>query len=107
MLACDFAGAHPVGKPRDWIPELDGDCGTIFCIDAVNELVGHNFKYSFYKPTAEDLAVLNAGGALRLGIMCNAHPVFNMVVFGPALCEAIDLKPMWDLGSPMHGTIDG
>lgn len=107
MQACNFDGAHAVGKPRDWIPELDGECGTIFCFDAVNELIGHNFKYSFYKPTEEDLRVLNAGGALRLGIMCDAHPVFNMLVFGPALCEALNLKPMWDLGEPMEGTIDG
>lgn len=106
MQACNFPGATPVGKPRDWIPELDGECGTIFCIDALNEQLGLNFKYSFYKPTAKDLEVLNAGGALRLGIMCNDHPVFNMLVFGPKLVEAIELTPMWDLGEPMEGTID-
>lgn len=101
MQACNFAGAHAVGKPKDWIPELDGECGTIFCMDQMNDQLGYNFKYSIYKPTEADLAVLNAGGALRLGIMCEGHPVFNMICLDRAICDEINLTPMWDLGEPL------
>lgn len=101
MQACNFAGAHPVGKPRDWIPELDGECGTIFCLDHRDDRIGYNFKYSIYLPTPADIAAINAGAALRLGIMCEAHPVFNMVWLTKPICDDINLTPMWDLGEPM------
>lgn len=101
MQACNFPGAHPVGKPKEWIPELDGECGTIFCLDHLDPLLGMNFKYSIYKPTAADLAALNAGGVLRLGIQCNAHPVFNLVVLTPETVAEVRPVLMWDLGEPV------
>lgn len=101
MQACNFPGAHAVGKPKDWIPELDGECGTIFCLDHLDPLLGQNFKYSIYMPTPADLAALNAGGVLRLGIMCTAHPVFNMVVLSPETTALVQPVAMLDLGEPV------
>ncbi|MAM41698.1 MAG: hypothetical protein CL949_25055 [Erythrobacter sp.] len=101
MKACDFPGARRIGAPANWDAELDGAVGTIFVTDAVDVLSGQNFMYSVYQPTPEDLAALNAGGAIRLGIMGRAHPVFQLCVLTPRICEQADLRPMWDLGEPL------
>jgi len=101
VKACDFPGARRIGAPANWNADLDGPVGTIFVMDAVDTLSGMNFMYSFYQPTAEDLAALNAGGAIRLGIMGRAHPVFQLGVLTPAVCEQAQLRPMWNLGEPI------
>ena len=100
MMACNFPGAHAVGKPKDWIPELDGSCGTVFCLDDYDLALNRNWKYSLYLPTPEDIVAINNGGALRLG-MPDPHPVFNMVWLGGMRTKELELVPMWDLGSPM------
>lgn len=101
MKACNFPGSRRIGAPRDWNAELDGEVGTIFVTDAIDTLSGMNIMYSVYQPTAEDLAALNAGGAIRLGIMGRSHPVFQLCVLNPAACEQAELEPMWDLGEPV------
>ena len=101
MKAWNFPGARPIGAPKNWNAQLDGAVGTIFVTDGVDTLSGMNFMYSVYQPTAEDLAALNAGGAIRLGIMGRAHPVFQLCVLTPRICEQADLRPMWDLGEPI------
>lgn len=101
MQACDFDGAHAVGKPGDWVSELDGECGTIFCINHHDDLLNRNWMYSVYKPTEADLAAMNAGGVLRLGIMCDAHPVFQMGILTPETTAKVNPKPKWDLGDPI------
>lgn len=98
MQVCRFEGDRPIGKPRDWVDDLDGECGVIYVADAVDTLSGHNFMYSVYKPTPEELAALNAGGALRLGIIGTSHPVFNLTVLGPHTCEVGGVRPVWDMG---------
>jgi hypothetical protein len=98
MKACRFDGARPIGKPADWVPELDGECGTIYVIDAVDTLSGMNIMYSLYKPTPEDLVALNAGGCIRLGIMGRTHPVFQLGVLGPHTCEVAKVEPKFDMG---------
>ncbi|MCC4234516.1 hypothetical protein LL253_17735 [Sphingobium soli] len=80
MKACDFPGARQIGAPANWNAELDGAVGTIFVADAIDTLSGTNFMYSVYQPTEADLAALNAGGAIRLGIMGRSQ---------------------WDLGEPL------
>lgn len=98
MQACNFPGARPIGKPRDWDASLDGECGTIFVTDEIDTLTGHNFMYSVYKPTAADLEALNNGGVLRLGIMGRAHPVFQLGVLSKRIADVAEIEPMWDLG---------
>lgn len=101
MQACNFPGARAIGKPVNWDQTLDGECGTIFVTDAVDVQSGMNFMYSIYKPTEADLAALNAGGVLRLGIMGSAHPVFQMGVLTAETVESCEIEPMWDLGAPL------
>lgn len=98
MLCCKFPGAVPVGKPRDWDQSLDGEVGTIFVTAAVDTLSGMNMMYSVYKPTPEDMAALAAGGCIRLGIMGNSHPVFQLGVLGPETTARADVEPVWDMG---------
>lgn len=98
MQACKFPGARTIGAPVDWDQTLDGECGVIFVTDTIETLSGMNMMYSVYKPTAEDLAALNAGGALRLGIMGRTHPVFQLQVLSPRLCEAAEVETVWDMG---------
>ena len=101
MKACDFPGARRIGAPKDWDAELDGEVGTIFVADAIDMLSGMNMMYSIYQPTPEDLAALNAGGAIRLGIMGTRHPVFQLCALTRGLCDQVGLQPMWDLGPPI------
>lgn len=101
MKACNFPGARRIGAPKDWDAQLDGEVGTIFVADGTDILSGRNFMYSVYQPTPEDLAALNAGGAIRLGIMGWEHPVFQLAALTPGLCDQIGLEPMWDLGPPL------
>lgn len=101
MKACNFPGARRIGAPREWDADLDGEVGTIFVVDAIDTLSGMNIMYSVYQPTAEDLAALNAGGAVRLGIMGKSHPVFQLCVVTHQRCEQAQIEPMWDLGDPI------
>lgn len=87
MRICNFDGARPLGAPKDWDQQLDGACGVLPVLDAVDEQSGFNFMYSVWRPTAEELAALQAGGALRLGIMGSSHPVINMAVVTPDVCQ--------------------
>lgn len=103
MIICNFPGARAIGKPRDWEPSLDGECGTIFVTDAVDTLSGMNTMYSVYKPTVDELAALLNGGVIRLGILGNSHPVFQLGVLSPEIAEAAQLEPMWDMGPVITG----
>jgi hypothetical protein len=107
VIICDFDESRRIGKPKDWVSELDGECGDIFVMDAIDTLSGQNFMYSLYKPTPEDLAALNNGGALRLGIAGRSHPVFNMAVVSPRLAEAAGLRLVWDMGPVIDLNKDG
>ena len=91
MQICNFDGATPLGAPKGWDQQLDGACGVLPVINAVDELSGFNFMYSVWRPTPEELDMLTKGGAIRLGIMCEAHPVVNMAVLTPETCAESNL----------------
>lgn len=68
--------------PADWRPERDGECGTLEVADVAG--VGNRpFMESLWRPDADDLAALNAGAAIVLGIQGVVHPVVYMGVTGP------------------------
>lgn len=48
--------------------------------------------------TPEDLAALQAGGVIRLGIMGRSHPVFQIGVLGPETANRAEIEPVWDMG---------
>lgn len=96
MRFCNFPGARLLGAPRDWDQQLDGSCGVLPVIDAVDEQSGFNFIYSFWRPTAEELEALRNGGAVRLGIMGTVHPVISMGVIAPEVCAEAVLVDVTD-----------
>ena len=98
MKACKFPGARRIGAPQGWDHTLDGECGTIFVTDAVDTLSGQNMMYSVYQPTPEDLCALMSGGAIRLGIMGTAHPVFQLGVLDAGVVQRAEIEPVWDMG---------
>lgn len=98
MHICDFEGARRIGAPKDWDQALDGECGTIFVVDATDLLSGMNIMYSVYKPTDEEIEELKKGGVIRLGILGRSHPVFQLGVLSAEAAETAQLRPVWDLG---------
>lgn len=102
MQICKFPGATPIGKPRDWIEELDGECLTIYVQPELDVQTGMVKLHSIYKFSDEEIVALLNGGALRLSILCPAqhvaHPVFQMGVLGPELTAQIGPIPQGDLG---------
>ena len=101
MRILSFPGAEPVGKPKDWIPELDGECGTIFVVRHFDEHLGYNIQYSVYKPTEADIAAIVAGGGIRLGIHGDGHPVFQLGVLTKERMDQLDYTEHEDLGEPI------
>jgi len=71
------------GAPKDWNPERDGPCGVLPIRDEACDR-GMHWMVSQYKPSPEDLAVLNAGGSIRLGINGTTHPVIHIPYVVPA-----------------------
>lgn len=94
MRICNFDGARPLGAPKDWDQHLDGACGVLPVLDAVDEQSGFNFMYSVWRLTPEELAVIQAGGAIRLGISGRVHPVINMAVLSPEICADAHMQEL-------------
>lgn len=62
------------GAPADWSVENNGECGTLEIADVVGA-GGVPFMESLWRPEPEEIAALNAGGAVILGISGQVHPV--------------------------------
>jgi hypothetical protein len=56
------------GPPRDWVRERDGDCQHL------PVAVAGSLMTSAWRPTPEQLAVLNAGGLVTLTVCGSVHP---------------------------------
>lgn len=72
------------GEPDGWDANERGPVGVLPTRDEEDEYSGLVFMVSQYKPTPEELALLNAGGSIRIGINCHKHPVIRIpYVVGP------------------------
>lgn len=71
---------HVMGKPSNM---TDAQCAGLPVLPFTDEL--GTSAMSFWKPSAEDLAILNAGGTVALGILggMQAHPVVFVTVGHP------------------------
>ena len=78
-----------VTKPRNWDDNRDGPCGTLPV--RVESYGIYDYHYSAWKPDAEELALLNAGGVVELCCVGQQPPVSVGVV--PAYVEE---GPEWD-----------
>ena len=102
MQICDFPGATPIGKPRDWVEDLDGECLTIYVQPELDTLTGMVKLHSIYRMSEDEIKALQNGGVLRLSMLCSpqrvVHPVFQMAVLGPNLTGEIAPVPKGGLG---------
>jgi hypothetical protein len=69
------------GPPSDWNEDRHGSCGTLEIADL--QTTSGPFMESLWRPDAVELAALNAGAAVKLGIRGNVHPVVYMGVTAP------------------------
>ena len=69
-----------IGKPVDWVEELDGPCISISVHDFVDDHTGLPFMMTAWRPDAGELARLNSGEGLYLCISGKAHPVIKLYV---------------------------
>ncbi|MDR7101485.1 hypothetical protein J2X37_000635 [Croceicoccus sp. BE223] len=63
-----------LGAPKGWNAETDGPCGHLSICD------DRGMMLSRWEPTPDELAVLNAGGAVELAVVGHAHPPVSLIV---------------------------
>lgn len=66
------------GKPRTWNEKTQGSCGSLPIIDQAHS--GTRFMVSFWRPTKEELELLQNGGVIQLHVEGYIHPVVAMAV---------------------------
>ena len=66
------------GKPRTWDEKRDGACGVLPV--RVEQVGVYNYHYSAWRPDAEELRLLNAGGVVELCCVGIQPPVSVAVV---------------------------
>jgi len=79
------SATHKFTPPENWDQEKDGKCGSLFvrC-----DLIGPNKIIelcSCWKPTPEELALLNAGGAVEVGLCIPNQPAMRVGVVPEAV----------------------
>lgn len=78
---------HLFAPPENWQPETDGECGDlqvraeVFGPREVVEL------FSTWKPSADELAHLNRGGVMEIGICAATQPVMQARVVDPVTSD--------------------
>lgn len=72
-----------IGKPRDWVPELDGSCGALSVRDEIELQSGVNFMHSEWHLQEGELKLLqDHNGVIVLRISGHIHPVVSLSVEG-------------------------
>lgn len=80
--------------PADWNPEHHGPCATIEVADVLQS--GLQFMETLWRPDAEELAALNAGAAIVLGINGTSHPVVYVAASRPPRPDPSPARPAPD-----------
>lgn len=81
-----------LGKPLGWNEQEQGQCGTLPIRDVMDYQTGLPFMWSQWRPEPAELAILNAGGSIHLGIQGTVHPVVSIgIVPSPDPAGAYDL----------------
>jgi len=74
---------HAFSAPENWDADKDGKCGTL---EVRMQLVGESRfveLVSTWKPSAEELAVLNAGGVIEIALAQATQCVMRAYVVEP------------------------
>lgn len=64
-----------VGKPKKWDVDLDGPIISVSVHDYVDVQTGLPFMLTGWRPSADELAILNNGGYIALHIAGDGFPV--------------------------------
>lgn len=73
-----------IGAPLNWGQSLDGPCGILCVRDGVDLQSGARTMASLWKPSGEDLRLLNLGLPILLTIFGVEHPVVSMSMAQPS-----------------------
>jgi hypothetical protein len=101
VITLNFDGSTIAGAPKDWDPELDGEVQGLPIVATVDIQTGLTFLYSLWRPDADELALLAAGGAVRLGIAMPQHPIVNMAILLPESAKAAGCRDWIDMNGPV------
>lgn len=69
---------HVFNAPHGWRPTRDGDCAGLPVRITRDE--HHTMMTSFWRPSPDDLAALNAGACVSLTVLGLSHPVVALGV---------------------------
>ena len=73
MIPIRFASANAaLSAPKDWDEEANGPCQDLPVLQTNSGFL------SVWKPSEEELAILNEGGAVYLTVMGVTHPVVQL-----------------------------
>lgn len=101
LITMDFDGSTIAGAPRGWDQELDGPVQGLPIVPVVDVQTGLTFLYSVWRPDADELAMLAAGGALRLKIGTRQHPLVNLEALTPEAVRAAGCRDWIDMNAPV------
>ena len=74
-----------IGKPANWNEATMGECGALSVRDEIDR--GFNTMNSVWRPSADELRMLQNGAGVRLTIWGDVHPVVSMSVERPVMTE--------------------
>lgn len=93
-------------KPENWDDEKDGPCGDLQVRKDLYGSRGIVQCVSTWKPTPEELCMLNAGGVVELAICALDQPpcaVYAVMPVEPADVRVIDNRPAITINEEAHG----
>ena len=65
------SNTRALGAPKDW-DHNHVECGALPITDVT--LAGHRAMKSYWRPTTDELEILNGGGLVTLHIIMDVHP---------------------------------
>jgi len=93
---------HRFTAPENWKPEDDGECGDLL---VRMEVVGPNKIvecFSTWKPTTSEIAMLNAGGVIEIGLCVANQPAMQVGVVEPVVAPRPQEKAI-TINEDAHG----
>ena len=86
MTPTNTRGAtHRYAAPENWDADSHGECSDLMVrVDLIGAR-GTIVNTSTWKPSADELAHLNAGGVVELAILTQTQPVVSMAVVNPVV----------------------
>jgi hypothetical protein len=88
MKAIEFEGQTTMlTPPKDWDNDGEHKCGNLPILSTTID--GLPFLFSLWKPSADELKQLAAGGYVRLQIVSDSHPPVALSVLDHSAVEEL------------------